>query len=152
MAPGVASDPVTGQGMVIYNTGNAAADVFEIQANAGQNGGVNYGNSLQGAPFASVYKGILFFQNRSSSAHTHSLQGGGGLMLRGTIYLTNTEAIMRANPAQYQAFDLQGTPGSSTQVIGEIIVSTLSLGGNANITMTLDPGYSLNIRQVALVK
>ena len=80
------------------------------------------------------------------------LQGGGGLTLRGTIYLTNTLAIMSGNASQYQALELQGTPGSSTQVIGEIIVGALSLGGNANITMTLDPGYTLNIRQVALVK
>ncbi|MFN7934492.1 MAG: pilus assembly protein TadG-related protein [Bryobacteraceae bacterium] len=152
MATGFGSHADTGQGMVVYNTGNASKDVFEIQANSGQNGGVQYGNSFLGAPNGSIYKGILFFQDRTSAAHLHSMHGGGGLTLRGTIYLTNTEAVMRANAAQYQAFDLQGTPGSSTQVIGEIIVSTLSLGGNANITMTLDPGYTLNIRQVALVR
>jgi hypothetical protein len=146
------NDSVTGTGILIYNTGNGSKDIFEIQANAGQFGGVPYGNSLQGTPFSSIYKGILFFQDRTSAFHTHSLQGGGGLTLRGTLYLTNTLATMMANASQYQALELQGTPGSSTQVIGEIIVSTLSLGGNANITMTLDPGYTLNIRQVALVK
>jgi hypothetical protein len=152
MATGFANDPVTGQGMLVYNSGNGANDVFEITSNSGQISGVNYGNSLLGTPAASVYSGILFFENRAASAHAHSLSGGGGLTVRGTIYLTNTEAIMTTTPSQYQSLDLQGNPGSSTQVIGEIIVGTLSLGGSANITMTLDPNSTLHIRQVALVK
>jgi hypothetical protein len=66
--------------------------------------------------------------------------------------LTNTEATMRANPATYQWLTLQGTPGSTTRIIGMILVDRLSLGGNSTIRMTLDPNASLNIRQVALVR
>ena len=59
---------------------------------------------------------------------------------------------MRASPGTYQYLSLQGTPGSTTRVIGMIIVGRLLLGGTADITMTLDPNYRLNIRQVAMVQ
>lgn len=151
MATGFGADATTGAGLLIYNTGNDANSIFEITSNAGQISGVQYGNSLTGTPDASIYKGILFFQDRSSAAHAHSLQGGGGLTLRGTLYITNTEAIMTAAPAQYQSLNLQGNAGSTTQIIGEIIVGALSLGGTSDIMMTLNSNYTLHIRQVALV-
>ncbi len=142
----------TGCGMLVYNTGDASDDTFEITSNAGQLGGVNYGNKLLGASDTSLYKGILFFQDRSSPYLKHELQGGGGLELRGTIYLTVTEPTMRTTPGTYQFFELQGTPGSATRIIGMIIVDRLLLGGTADIVMTLDPAAKLHIRQVALVR
>ncbi len=142
----------TGCGMVIYNDSVAPGDTFEVVANAGQFGGINYGNKLLGGSDNGPYKGILFFQNRTSPYLKHELQGGGGLELRGTIYLTSTEPTMRTNPARYQFFELQGTPGSTTRIIGMIIVDRLSLGGTADILMTLDPTAKLKTRQVALVR
>ena len=47
---------------------------------------------------------------------------------------------------------LQGNPGSTTTIIGEIIADTLSLGGNAGIKMNLNPNSTLHIREVALVR
>ena len=130
--------------MLIYNTGNGSI-------NLGANGNV----SLVGSPSSSSYLGILLFEDRNAAANTgksaHSLGGGGGLNLLGTIYLTNTLALMNANAAQYQELDLQGTPGSTTYIQGEIIVGTMHLGGNAAITMNLNSNSTLNIRQVAMV-
>lgn len=125
--------------VLFYNTG---AGSFNI----GSNGYVN----LVGSPESSSYKGILFFQDHAAVAQTHSMGGGGGMSLTGTVYLTNTKAMM-ADPTHYQALSLQGTPGSATNVQGEIIVGTLSMGGNAAITMQLDPSYKLTMRQVALI-
>jgi Flp pilus assembly protein TadG len=153
-----------GCGMMVYNAGtNVANDIFEITSNSGKYKGVTYnytfpdgtvctGSCLLGSTDTGIYKGILFFQERSSTARAHSLQGGGGLVLSGTIYLTNTEATMLGNAANYQSLSLQGTPGSTTRVIGMIIVDALHLGGNATIRMTLDPSAKLHIRQVALVR
>jgi len=105
------------------------------------------------------YKGILLFEDRSAAVHiahgsnnAHSLGGGGGMTLRGTIYTTNTKAIMTTTPSQYQELDLQGTPGSATTIQGEIITSNLNLGGNAAITMNLNSLPSYQVRQVALVQ
>ncbi len=143
-----ATDPVTGSGMIVYNTGNGANDIFDV----GSNGSAN----LQGPPNGSIYKGIIFFQDRTSPAHTgsgaHKLGGGGDLQIRGTIYLTNTEARMLANPARYQELRLRGNSGNLTKIYGEIIVDVLNMGGNSTITMQLDPDYLLPITQVALVR
>jgi hypothetical protein len=159
-----AFEPVYGCGMVVYNAGtNAANDIFEITANSGKYKGVSYsytfpdgtectGNCLLGSTDGGMYKGILFFQARDRYPRQHSLQGGGGLVLRGTIYLTATEETMLANPANYQWLSLQGTPGSTTRIIGMIIVDRLELSGNSTIRMTLDPNNRLHIRQVALVR
>ena len=70
----------------------------------------------------------------------------------GTVYVTNSLAIMTATPGQFQNVLLQGTPGSNTVITGEIVASTLTLGGNAGITMFLNPAEVLHIRQVCLVK
>lgn len=147
-----ALDALTGCGMVVFNTGNGSGDTIEFTANSGQLGGVQYGNKLLGSSDAGPYKGILFFQDRTTAYHKHELQGGGGLELRGTIYLTNTEPTMRAAPGNYQFLELQGTPGSTTRIIGMIIVDRLLLGGTADIVMTLDPAAKLHVRQVALVR
>ena len=165
MAPCGSPNPDTGCGMVIYNAPKKATDKFFIAANAGKTSGVSYtytfydgitctGNCLLGADEAGPYKGVLFFGKRTPTSYAveHELHGGGGLTLRGTLYLTNTEPIMRGNPALFQKLILQGTPGSTTRVLGMILVDALELGGNATINMTLNPNASLNIRQVALAR
>jgi len=152
MAKGFPNDLVTGQGVVFYNTGNGAQDFFEITSNSGQVQGVTYGNQLLGAPESSIYAGIAFFQDRTSVAHNHNLQGGGGISITGTIYLTNTEPTMRADPLHYQSLSLQGNPGSATTITGQIIVDALSLGGTADITMHLSALSVLVVRKVALVR
>ena len=137
--------------MLVYNTGSAAKPTQAGQFNLGANGTIN----LVGSPTNSSYLGILFFQDRASDANTgknaHSLGGGGGLTLQGTIYITNTLATMKADSTHYQELDLQGTPGSGTLIQGEIIVGVLGLGGNAGITMNLNSNNAPNVRQVAMV-
>jgi Flp pilus assembly protein TadG len=103
------------------------------------------------ASLSSAYYGILFFQNHATATSlTHSLQGGGGLSLKGTIYLTHTKLNI-ASDGTYQSLTLQGTSGSSTKVQGEIIVDKLSLGGTSGITMNLSGLACYHVRQVALV-
>jgi hypothetical protein len=135
------SDPDTGRGMLVYKKGGGPFNV-------GANGDVNLLGSLD----TSIYKGILFFQDRSAATTQHRLGGGGELRLTGTIYLTNTLSDGESPASPYQHLLLQGTPGSTTLIIGMIIVSELELGGNAGITMQLDPDAHLHVRQVALVK
>jgi len=148
MATGFAADPDTGAGMVVYNAGTGTFDV-----------GSNSAANLVGSDPGTIFKGILFFENRSGPANTgvgssdeHRFGGGGEVILKGTIYITNSLAVMNATPGQYQSVLLQGSPGSTTRITGQIIVSALKMGGNAGITMQLDPTATLTIRQVALVR
>jgi hypothetical protein len=136
-----------GGGVLVYNSGTG-------QINIGASGSVD----LIGSPASSTYKNILFFEDRSAAANTsankppnpHSLGGGGALKLQGTIYLTNTLAIM-ADPAHFQELDLSGNSGNSTLIQGEIIVGVLGLGGTGGIEMDLNPNATLVVQQVALV-
>lgn len=133
--------------ILVYNTGSLANPTATGPISLGANGSI----SLVGSPPGSSYKGILFFQDRNAAAQSHSLGGGGNLSLQGTIYLTNPLATMTTNPAHYQSLSLKGGSGNSTLIQGEIIVGTLSLGGNGSITMNLNSTATLTIREVALV-
>jgi hypothetical protein len=155
MATAGVADPAppsgTGTGwtgnMLVYNTGPTGNPTNAGPISLGANGSI----SLVGSPSGSAYKGILFFQNRASIARTHSLGGGGDLTLVGTIYMTNTRATMLGDASHFQELDLQGNPGSATNITGEIITDVLGLGGNAGITMNLSAIPSLFLSQVALV-
>jgi hypothetical protein len=157
------ADANTGSGMLIYNTGSAAnptnAGLFNIDTGVTarlRGAGISTATP-PGAP-AAPYYGILFFQDRASVAHTanndsHTFgQGNGCFDLVGTIYITNTDATMRADNAHYQKVTYNGTPCSSTIQQGEIIVSALSIVGTTNINMQLYPTSFLKVREVALVK
>jgi Flp pilus assembly protein TadG len=163
------SDPKTGTNwtnqVLIYNKPqspvNSGNDVFSISANSGKLPGNNTypsadcpsgGNCFSGTPTTSAYKGILFFQSRATATTlNHQLQGGGGLTLKGTIYLTHTKASI-ATDGKYQFLSLQGNSGGTTKVAGEIIVDELSLGGSSGITMNLSSTATFLVRQVALVQ
>jgi Putative Flp pilus-assembly TadE/G-like len=150
------TDPKTGTGwtgnMLVYMTGPTSGGV----ASTGYVSVTSNGTaSLNGSPSGSSYKGILFFQDRTSAGHNtpnhtnpHALGGGGAITLLGTLYFNNTTMTS----TQYQELDLQGNPGSSTYVQGEIIVSTLNYGGGANLNMNLNPAATLPVRQIALVQ
>jgi Flp pilus assembly protein TadG len=154
MSTGFADDPDTGQGILVYNTGNGNGDTFDV--------GSNSSASLVGSCdtlTCNTYKGILFFEDRNAGPHigsgankAHKFGGGGALSLVGTLYITNTLAGMTTMPTTYQNVLLQGTPGSATSITGEVIAGTLSLGGNSEVKMSLNPAAVLHIRQVALVK
>lgn len=130
--------------MMVYNTGTGTF-------NLGANGTI----SLVGSPSSSPYLGILFFEDRNAAANTgknaHQLGGGGAMTLLGTIYLNNWLSTMQGDPTHYQELDLQGTPGSTTYIQGEVIVGALHMGGNAAITMNLNSNAVLDVSQIALV-
>jgi Flp pilus assembly protein TadG len=127
----VTPDPKTGCGMVVYFPGNGQE--VSVAANAGSGAP---GISLLGDTLGTFYSHILFFSRSTGSSN---LGGGGAMTVTGTVYLPN------------QSLDLGGGSGSNTTIVGNILVNTLSLGGNASVTMTLDP-TPLRIRQVALVR
>lgn len=148
MYPGGNSDTVNGigSGMLVYNTGSG---LFIVGKNAAAN--------LVGSDPTSVYKGILFFEDRSAPANTkkntqdHIIGGGGALALSGTIYINNSLSVMTADATHYQLLQLQGGGGNNTLIQGEIITNELLLGGNGTIRMNLNPAAITPVRQVALV-
>jgi Flp pilus assembly protein TadG len=152
MATGTGTPPsgfTANSGMMVVNSGNGSNDIIEFTSNAGTKvGGIN----LVGADAGLPYESILFFQSRTSSAHTHTLQGGGIVTLKGTMYFSNPWIPSHTDMSVFQTLQLQGNPGSTTTIIGQIITDALALGGSAGIKMQLDPSSTLIVRQIALVK
>jgi hypothetical protein len=91
-------------------------------------------------------RGMLFFQDRANKDPNGqaNFQGGGSMLLAGTMYFHNCPNSLTAPcdpwPTDYNAFvNLQGNPGSSTRVVGNIIADQLTMAGNGQISMVLDP-------------
>jgi Flp pilus assembly protein TadG len=128
--------------------GNALAGNCFIGANGGA---LTAAQCASGTASASYY-GTVFFQDRSTATTLqHLINGGGGLSLKGTVYLTHTVAGINAD-STYQELDLQGNSGSTTKLQGEIIADVLSIGGTAGVTMNLSTLACYTVRQIALVK
>ncbi|HLW52787.1 MAG TPA: pilus assembly protein TadG-related protein [Candidatus Angelobacter sp.] len=108
------------------------------------------------AKLSDANRGMLFFDDRANGAANGqpNMQGGGGLAISGTIYAHNCPNSPSCDAStDYNAFlDLQGTPGSGTFVIGEIIADQLVEGGNGSIGMQLNPNAVFFILKAELLK
>ena len=83
--------------MLVFNTGTiSGSGKSAINTYAPINLSANGSISLVGSPSSSSYLGMLFFEDRSAPALSHTLGGGGAMTLQGTIYLNNTLALMAA--------------------------------------------------------
>ncbi len=84
------------------------------------------------------------------------------MLLSGTVYAHNCTASLPAatscNPysfptGDWQAFvQLQGTPGSGTYVLGEIVTDQLNESGNGAVAMQLNTNAILQILKVQLLR
>jgi hypothetical protein len=96
---------------------------------------------------ASGVRGLLFFQDRANGYQNGqtNMQGGGGLAISGTLYANNLP--------NYQAFvQLQGTPGSGTYILGEIVSDQLVIAGNGSIGMQLNPNAVYFILKASMLR
>jgi hypothetical protein len=90
------------------------------------------------------YRGMLFFQDRSSSVGG-GWGGGGGFLLAGNIYFHQSSSFG-------SSFTLQGGSSGSSYVLGEIVTDTLNLGGNSAINMALNPNASYSVLKATLLR
>jgi hypothetical protein len=139
---GSAGNSPANSGILVYMTGSGSpATIGAISSSS------NSTANLVGAPNNSSYKGMLFFVDRNAASATHSLDGGGGLTLTGTFYMTSSR-----NNTVYQTLHFQGNAGSSTILSGEIIASVLELQGTPGIVMNLNSQVTYKLDKVALVQ
>ena len=103
-------------------------------------------------------RGMLFFMDRSLTGNNATWGGGGSFALAGTMYFhscnsTGTGLSCGATPTYFSdSFSLQGNPGSSTYVLGDIIADNLTLGGTPNITMDLNPTVAFSVLKATLLR
>lgn len=120
---------------------------------------LNFGDPLGTSDPDGEQRGILFFGDRGlANAFTPSWDGGGASLLAGTLYFhqcvtTGTDTGQGCSSSAYQdQMQLGGNSGSTTYVLGDIIVDQLKLQGTSGITMDLNPSASFTTLKAALVK
>jgi hypothetical protein len=123
--------------------------------------GTFIGATLNGvAETSGSVRGTLFFADRANGEPQGqpSMQGGGGLVLSGNMYFHNCNASgtgvnCSAPNTGYQAFlQLQGDPGGSAYVLGNITTDEFVLSGNGNISMLLNPNSVINVLKATMLE
>jgi hypothetical protein len=120
-------DPATSGGIMIYNTSTTGIDL----------GGNKSSSFSLTAPTSGLYKGIAYFQARSSTGSI-DLGGNGSITITGTIYAPNASASYSGNGS--------GTIGS------QLIVKDLSMNGNGNATVNYSSSTTGQLRLFGLVE
>ncbi len=138
-----------------------APTVPALCASAGSNANcsLNFGDPLgTNDPFGEQ-RGILFFQNRSVNAGNNpSWSGGGSMLLAGTMYFHqcvsggSDTGLGCSGSVWNDQLSLGGNSGSSTYVLGDIIVDQLHVGGSGQIVMGLYPSAAYTTLKAALVQ
>jgi hypothetical protein len=112
------------------------------------------GNILLG-PCSGTYaspdgnRGFLFFQNRATSA-SPSWGGGGQFLSSGFLYFhSGNGATCGTNTS---CLSLQGGSGAQSYALGNIVVDQLSLGGNPEINMILNPSATFAVLRATLLE
>ena len=116
---------------------------------------------------AGKYRGILFFQNRSSDVGG-GWGGGGGFLLAGSMYYhmcnasgtgTSCSPTVCTNIGSCTAgtsygsnFTLQGNSGSASYILGQVVADTLTMGGTPTINMALNPNSTYSTLKVSLLQ
>ena len=111
--------------------------------------------------------GIVFFQNRDTSAAKPSYGGGGTAAILGSMYFhycnsddnkpTNSPPIKglgsKCNPSAFtDQITLQGSSGSESYVVGNIVTDELTLGGTPRIYMDLNPNALYYVLKATLIQ
>jgi len=138
--------PATLNGSVLLAPCQASSTTGSGAAWCAPNCGVNYGDPLVTADPYGEQRGILFFQSHSATGANPKWNGNGGVLLAGTMYFHDTGGSFT------DSLDIGGTSGSSTYVLGDIIVDQLHVGGSGQIIMDLNPSAANTTLKAALVQ
>jgi hypothetical protein len=125
-------------------------------------------NVAGSAGAARSVRGTIFFQDRLNGNNDGqpSMQGGGGLLMSGNLYFHHcpsknpvvggatlpTTAQCNRTTEYHSFFQLQGTPGSGTFLLGNITTDEMVLGGNGNLSMQLDTAAVYTILKATLIQ
>lgn len=94
-------------------------------------------------------RGFLFFQNRSESVSA-SWGGGGQFLSSGFMYFTSGNGASCGKGTS--CLSLQGGSGAASYTLGNIVVDELSMGGNPQINMILNPAATFQVLKPSLLE
>ncbi|HEY1527753.1 MAG TPA: pilus assembly protein TadG-related protein [Candidatus Angelobacter sp.] len=94
-------------------------------------------------------RGFLFFQNRATAA-TPSWGGGGQFLSSGFMYFHSGSGTTCGTNTT--CLSLQGGSGSQSYALGNMVVDELSLGGNPQVNMILNPAATFQVLRATLLE
>jgi hypothetical protein len=128
-------------------------------------GGTNYGDPLGANDPLGEQRGMLFFQDRSANlagatpSKQPMWQGGGSFGLAGMMYFhycasatSGAGTGCNTTNGYTDQLSLGGGSSSSTFVIGDIVTDMLSLNGNPQIEMDLNPNALYFVLKASLLQ
>jgi hypothetical protein len=122
---------VVGAGVMIYNTGSANSDKIDI---SGQ------GSISLTPPTTGPYQGVLFFQDRTSTAPVN-INGSSAtaMTMTGTFYAASATLNVSGN-------------GTQETIGAQYISYNVALGGNGTFSVNWSPDITPGVREVWLVE
>lgn len=121
---------LTGNNVMIYtNPGNGNADGVSLAAN---------GNVTLTPPDSGIYKGILLFQDRTSTV-TANISGGSNMNIIGTFYFANA------------LLSVTGT-GNFTNAGSQYVSRLLNVQGSGKLYIDWDPNKVAQVRLITIVE
>jgi len=158
----------TGQTILPANVtaaGGLGGNVLLGPCQAPTAGGYNYGDPLGTADPLGEQRGMLFFQDRDANltckkCSQPSWGGGGAFGISGIMYFHYCNSADGAGlgtncntaTAYTDQLSLQGGSSGNTYVVGDIVTDQLSLGGNPNIEMDLNPNALYYVERASLLQ
>jgi hypothetical protein len=125
-------------GIMFYNAGSGPSQSFSITGNA--SGTVNLSAMDGSVSSTDIYKGILYFQARTSSQDV-TISGNGSFDMEGTFYAPDA------------GLKITGNTSSPPSIIGsQYIADSLTLGGSGSFIVNFAGGTIAPVRYIALVE
>lgn len=119
--------------------------------------GTYFSSPTNGSTIGPV-RGLIIFDDRANGNNDGqpSMQGGGGLVIAGTMYVHNCPKSTTTGcvpGTDYKAFlQFQGTPGSGTFLLGNITADEFITAGNGALSMQLDSARVFTILKATMVQ
>jgi hypothetical protein len=114
---------LSGQGVMLYNTGGASASVASLGGVGAGSISLNCNGSISlSPPTSGPYQGISFFQDRSLTQGLE-FSGNGSLQITGAVYAASAPVTLSGN-------------GDGNTVGGSLIVASVQASGDATFTIS----------------
>ncbi len=135
-SPGFTPDPVTGNGVLIYNASTKNSDNIAITGT---------GTVSLTAPTQGIYAGLTIFQARNATQAVQ-ITGNGQTNIQGSVYAAAAQAQLTGNGG------LNGN-GSPKDTLGnQFVVDTMTVNGNGSFNVDYDSGNTVIVRMIGLIE
>ncbi len=135
-SPGFTPDPVTGNGVLIYNASTKNSDNIAITGS---------GTVSLIAPTQGIYAGLTIFQDRTATQPIQ-ITGNGQTNIQGSVYGVSAQAQLTGNGG------LSGSGAPLDTLGNQFVVDTMTVNGNGSFNVDYNTGVTIIVRKIGLIE